>query len=132
MLTLIAAILHDTAEDTETTEQEIRDEFDDAIADIVMECTDDKSLPKAERKRLQIVNAPHKMPRSKLVKSSDKLCNVRSLVAYAPIGWDAQRCLEYFDWAEQVYAGLRGQNALLDTWFDEAIANGRKVYAPAE
>src|SRR5580698_6340444 len=52
--TLIAAILHDTVEDTETTEQEIRDEFGDAIADIVMECTDDKSLPKAERKRLQI------------------------------------------------------------------------------
>ena len=44
---LVAAILHDTIEDTETTAQELADLFGDDVAAIVLEVTDDKSLPKA-------------------------------------------------------------------------------------
>ena len=54
---LAAAILHDTIEDTATTEEELVRTFGREIANIVLEVTDDKSLPKAERKRLQVVHA---------------------------------------------------------------------------
>jgi guanosine-3',5'-bis(diphosphate) 3'-pyrophosphohydrolase len=56
---LAAAALHDTIEDTETTEVELRTTFGDEIASLVLEMTHDKSLPKAERKRLQIEHAQH-------------------------------------------------------------------------
>ena len=57
-----AAILHDTLEDTQTTPAELRDAFGDRIASIVEEVTDDKNLPKAERKRLQIEHAGGDQP----------------------------------------------------------------------
>ena len=53
---------------------------------IVAEVTDDKSLPKMERKRLQIVNAPHKSREAKLVKLADKLYNLRDLKRCTPQG----------------------------------------------
>src|SRR5262249_40434039 len=51
---LQAALLHDTIEDTETTPAEIEQLFGREVLTIVQEVTDDKSLPQAERKRLQI------------------------------------------------------------------------------
>src|SRR5579864_8227138 len=47
---VVAALLHDTVEDTETTRQELETLFGNDVAHVVMEVTDDKSLPKAERK----------------------------------------------------------------------------------
>ncbi|KAK6042373.1 hypothetical protein COOONC_20122 [Cooperia oncophora] len=57
-VTLAAAMLHDTVEDTKTTFEEIKEEFGQEVHDIVKECSDDKSLPKDVRKKAQIENAP--------------------------------------------------------------------------
>lgn len=81
---LIAAILHDTVEDTETTAQELVRHFGQEIADIVLEVTDDKSLLKAERKQQQIDHAPTISRRAKLVKLADKICNLRDLANSPP------------------------------------------------
>ncbi|OZC05636.1 hypothetical protein X798_07389 [Onchocerca flexuosa] len=56
-VTIVAALLHDTIEDTATTLQEINDLFGEEIGHIVQECTDDKSLPVSVRKQLQVKNA---------------------------------------------------------------------------
>ena len=53
-VTLLAAVLHDTVEDTETSFEELEQEFGADVANLVRELTDDKSLRKEERKRLQI------------------------------------------------------------------------------
>ena len=103
---LIAAILHDTIEDTETSEAELRERFGDAVADIVMEVTDDKSLPKQRRKELQIEHAPHKSRGAALVKLADKTCNLRDIAASPPADWPITRRQEYFDWAKRVVDGL--------------------------
>ena len=58
MPTLLAAILHDTIEDTETTTHELEERFRNEVRDLVLEVTDDKQLPKAERKRLQVKRSP--------------------------------------------------------------------------
>ena len=76
---LLAAALHDTVEDTETTFAELEENFGSEVADLVRELTDDKSLEKAERKRLQIVHAPKASVRAKQVKIADKICNVRDI-----------------------------------------------------
>ncbi len=117
---LIAAILHDTVEDTETTEQELVREFGQEIACIVMEVTDDKALPKAERKRLQVEHAATISRRAKLVKLADKICNLRDIASSPPGDWPLERRQEYFDWAKAVVDGLRGVHPALEHIFDEA------------
>lgn len=124
--TLVAALLHDTIEDTATTSEEIRAEFGEDVLRLVLECTDDKSLPKAERKRLQIVNAPHKSPRARQIKLSDKINNVQEIAANPPADWSLERRREYLDWTEQVVNGLRGQNPELEALYEQVLAEGRK------
>ncbi len=117
---LCAALLHDTIEDTDTSADELRQAFGDEIADIVLEVTDDKALPKQQRKALQIEHARHASPRAKLVKLADKICNLRDMAASPPADWSAQRKAEYFDWAAAVVAGLRGSHPVLEGLFDDA------------
>jgi GTP diphosphokinase / guanosine-3',5'-bis(diphosphate) 3'-diphosphatase len=117
---LVAAILHDTIEDTETTAQELADRFGDDVAAIVLEVTDDKSLPKTERKRLQIEHAPTISRRAKLVKLADKISNLRDVASSPPADWSIQRQQEYFDWAKAVIDGVRGIHQTLERIFDDA------------
>lgn len=119
---LVAAILHDTVEDTETNAAELEREFGPAIAAIVMEVTDNKSLPKAERKRLQVEHAAHISHGARLVKLADKICNVRDMIMAPPADWDLARRREYFDWARAVVDRMRGTNARLEQLFDQELA----------
>lgn len=127
---ICAALLHDTIEDTDTTPEELEAEFGTAIKNIVMEVSDDKSLPKAERKRLQIAHAAHISPQAQLVKLADKIANLRDVAASPPADWSLQRRQEYFDWAKAVVDGLRGVNPQLEAVFDRAYAQ-RPAEAPA-
>jgi len=119
---LCAAILHDTIEDTETTADELERAFGRAIASVVLEVTDDKALEYRERKQQQIDHAPHASPQAKLVKLADKICNLRDILAHPPSSWSLQRKQNYFDWAANVVAGLRGANARLEAVFDAVYA----------
>lgn len=121
LATLMAALLHDTIEDTETSPEDLESLFGATVAGIVTEVTDDKNLPKAERKRLQIEHAPHVSDRAKMIKIADKTCNVRDIGSRPPAGWDVQRCREYFEWASRVVAGCRGVNSKLESYFDECV-----------
>ena len=105
---LAAALLHDTIEDTATTLEELREHFGARIAGMVAEVTDDKDLPKVERKRLQIEHAAGISPGAKLVKLADKICNLRDVAGRPPAKWDLERRREYFEWAKRVIDGLRG------------------------
>ena len=117
---LCAALLHDTVEDTETTPEELQAHFGRAVRDIVLEVTDDKNLPKAERKRLQIVKAKGLSRRAKLVKLADKICNLRDIAESPPADWDLKRQQEYYDWAKRVIDRLRGTHRKLEAAFDAA------------
>jgi len=117
---LCAALLHDTLEDTDTTPEELETHFGPVIRAIVMEVTDDKALPKAERKRLQIAHAPGASQEAKLVKLADKICNLRDVARNPPVGWDLRRRRAYFDWAREVVEGIRGTHPRLEALFDEA------------
>ncbi len=119
-LVICAALLHDTIEDTATTEDELARRFGPAVARIVMEVTDDKSLDKAVRKRLQVEHAPHISRQAKLVKLADKIANLRDVASSPPAEWPLARRREYFDWAKEVVDGLRGAHAGLERVFDEA------------
>jgi (p)ppGpp synthase/HD superfamily hydrolase len=115
-----AAVLHDTVEDTATLPAELASDFNSDIASLVMEVTDDKSLDKAARKKLQVELAETKSKRAKFIKLADKTSNLRSLVKSPPDDWSIQRRREYLDWALDVAKGLRGTDVWLEAQFDEA------------
>jgi guanosine-3',5'-bis(diphosphate) 3'-pyrophosphohydrolase len=121
---LCAAILHDTVEDTQTSFDEVAQRFGAEIASVVGEVTDDKSLPKARRKALQVEHAPHLSRAAKLVKLADKICNVRDVADDPPANWPVARRIEYFEWCKRVIDGLRGVHPVLESKFDEEYRRG--------
>ena len=128
-VSVVGALLHDTLEDTKTTPEELEKEFGADVSRVVLEVTDDKRLPKAERKRLQIEQAPKKSERARIIKIADKISNLRSIVSSPPVNWDGVRQREYFEWAEKVVKGCRGINRRLDSEFDEVHAAGLSAIA---
>lgn len=124
---IASALLHDTVEDTDTSKQDLLDAFGEKVTKIVMEVTDDKNLPKQERKRLQIINASSKSTEAKLVKLADKIYNLRDLAMSTPLGWTRHRVLEYFDWAEKVFTGLRGTNKGLENAYQTILDSGPQI-----
>ena len=125
---LIAALLHDTIEDTKTKEHEILELFGQEVLDLVLEVSDDKTLPKMVRKQLQIDNAPKKSTKAKLIKIADKTCNIRDIILNAPTDWTIERKTEYLDWAEKVVISLRGTNQAMEDIFDHWLVIGRKKF----
>lgn len=123
---LIAAVLHDTVEDVGVRPEEIEERFGKHVAGIVAEVTDDKSLPKAERKRLQIEHAPHLSDKAKLVKLADKISNITDVTNNPPADWPIERRREYIDWGVAVVNGLRGTNQPLEDVFDRAVGRARE------
>lgn len=118
--TLCAALLHDTIEDTDTTAEELDREFGAEICSLVLEVTDDKTLPKTERKLAQIEHAAHISDKAKRVKLADKICNLRDVATTPPKNWTLERRQDYFSWAKAVIDNLRGVDPRLEAVFDEA------------
>lgn len=127
---VIAALLHDAVEDQPVSRAAIALEFGEDVAALVMEVTDDKTLPKAQRKRLQVEHAPEKSARAAILKLADKTSNLAALAVSPPANWDTARRLEYVQWARAVAAGLRVDNPwLLERFTDAAAAAERAARA---
>lgn len=122
---LAAAVLHDTIEDTEATAEEVAELFGKEIAAVVQELTDDKSLPKRERKRRQVESAPHKSEAAAQVKLADKTCNIRDVVAAPPADWSAEERRAYVEWGAQVVTGLPKVNGKLEAYFQGVLEQAR-------
>jgi len=122
---LCAALLHDTIEDTKATAAELEERFGKKVTSVVPEITDDKSLEKKIRKKLQIDNAAQLSAEAKLVSLADKICNLRDTAVSPKVGWSSERTQAYFDWAAQVIAGVRGTNPKLEALFDQVYKQGR-------
>jgi guanosine-3',5'-bis(diphosphate) 3'-pyrophosphohydrolase len=107
---LCAAVLHDTIEDTKTTLEELVENFGENIANIVMECTDDKKLDQVTRKKLQIEHAKTTSDNAKLVKLADKYSNLKSLIIDPPVTWSTSRIKGYMVWSIACCSNLYGVN----------------------
>ena len=123
---LTAAILHDTIEDTDATADEIKSQFGEEVLSLVLEVTDDKSLPKQTRKQLQVEHAPHKSEKAKLLKIADKVNNISDIIQSPPESWPLERRQEYLLWSEKVVAGLRGVSPKLEDQYDELLMEGKR------
>jgi GTP diphosphokinase / guanosine-3',5'-bis(diphosphate) 3'-diphosphatase len=127
--TLVAAVLHDTIEDTDTTPEEIEFLFGAEVLALVQEVSDDKNLPKGTRKQLQIEHAAHLSAQAKVIKIADKLHNIYDVSHAPPAAWPQERIHDYLEWAEKVVAGLRGVNPALEAEYDRIQALARAQIA---
>lgn len=124
VVTLQGGVLHDTLEDTDATPEELERCFGPEVRHLVEEVSDDKRLPKEERKRLQVEHAPGLSDRAKRLKLADKTSNVRDVTHSPPAGWSLGRRREYLRWTERVVAGCRGASPALEAAYDEALRDG--------
>lgn len=122
-------MLHDTIEDTDTTDAELRARFGDRITALVLEMTDDTGLEKAERKERQVRDAPRKSAEARCIKLADKASNVHDIAFRPPANWSWARRAEYLDWAERVVGACGATNPGLERHFAETLAAGRAQLA---
>jgi guanosine-3',5'-bis(diphosphate) 3'-pyrophosphohydrolase len=127
---VVAALLHDAIEDQEVPREMIAEAFGEDVASLVEEVTDDKSLEKQERKRLQVAHAPKKSDRAKVIKLADKTSNLRTISTSPSPEWSVKRRLEYVVWAREVAVGLRGVNGRLEAEFDRAATAAEQSVTP--
>ena len=121
--TLVAAILHDTLEDTQTTPDDIREIFGGDVVSIVLEVTDDKTQIKMERKRQQVIHAEHLSQAARVIKLADKLINCRDIINHPPDDWPLSRRRDYIQWAADVISRVRGTNPQLEDAFDRMLSD---------
>ena len=124
---LAAALLHDTLEDTETTPEELEAEFGKKVCEYVLDVTDDKTLPKDERKSRQIEHAKKISKGAALIKLGDKISNVTDVTNNPPADWDINRRKQYLDWAEKVIENCPKVNDRMENKFKEIIKQGREA-----
>jgi guanosine-3',5'-bis(diphosphate) 3'-pyrophosphohydrolase len=127
VVVLIAAVLHDTIEDTNTNPQEIEALFGRDVLGMVIEVTDDKDLPREVRQRLQIETVSGNSCGAKLIRIADKIDNVTELVHSPPAGWSDERKREYLQWAQEVVGRLEGTNACLERMFEERVRQAERL-----
>jgi guanosine-3',5'-bis(diphosphate) 3'-pyrophosphohydrolase len=129
---LAAALLHDTVEDTDTTHEELKAEFGDAVDEMVGEVTDDKEIESPTRKALQIQHAPFLSAGAKLIKIADKISNVREIGVDSPRDWNIERRREYFAWAREVVDATGRPNPMLSAFFDSTLEESVRLLAVEE
>jgi len=126
---MVAAILHDTLEDTKTTTQEIEDKFGPEVLRLVQEVTDDKALPREVRRNQQIKTVDKRSPGAKLIRLADKVSNITDLLRAPPSNWDEKTKIDYLDWTEQVIRRIKGTNACLEQLYEEQLRKARSKFA---
>lgn len=119
---LIAALLHDTVEDCGITAETLAARFGEAVARIVVENSDDMTLPKDARRQQRIAAMPHKSAQARMVKTADVISNLRAIAISAPAGWGADRKLGYLQGCRELIDAGRGANPALEAIFDETAA----------
>ena len=124
---LSAALLHDTLEDTDTSEHELDKIFGSRVRIIVEELTDNDMLTFSQRKQMQIDNAPYLSKDATLVRIADKISNVSDVIENPPPEWNQKRCNKYVDWAEAVMNNCQKVNQDLENHFFELLTEYRKL-----
>ena len=124
---LQAAILHDTIEDTDATPEEIEREFGAEVRNIVLEMTDDMSMPSPQRKRKQVTGAPALSKKAKLIKLADKIANVGDIARHPPPDWSLERRRNYYAWTAEVINQIRGTNPALEACYDEVLRQAQEI-----
>ena len=121
---LISALLHDIIEDTSYSKADLLNDFGQNVYDYVLECTDNKLIPKFERKLLQIAKVNFLKDESRLIKIADKMSNLKSILYTPPTNWNEFRLFGYISWTNEFINNIDIRNELENN----LIKQYRKIY----
>ena len=121
---LVAAVLHDVLEDTQTSADELKERFGERITNLVVELTDDMSLSYEDRKREQIKHAFLLSKDAKLIKMADKIANIRDILEISP-NWSKRRKLQYVEWSCQVIKSCGMVSSELENAFWDIVKEAK-------
>ena len=106
---IVAALLHDTLEDTDTSYDELWEKFGDSVADIVDELTSDKEECKRIGKGKYLKIKMQNMSEEALtIKIADRLYNMRDVACMKP-----EKIQQFIDQNEEIISWLRHNRANL-------------------
>lgn len=125
MVTLQAALLHDTMEDRGVSHENLVAEFGHDVADVVRELTNDADTPPGGKLAMQVAHAKKMSARAAAVKTADKTANLRDLLA-APPDWSADRMRQYYDDAHAVVTAMAEPHPVLQEIFNDVYSSGRR------
>lgn len=108
-LAIRCALLHDTIEDTDTTEADVAAAFGEAVAAGVLALTKDERLPKAERMPDSLRRILRQPDEIAAVKLADRICNLGPPPPY----WKADRIDGYRAEAQTILDALGHADATL-------------------
>lgn len=131
-VTLQAAVLHDTLEDTECTPAELERAFGTEVLAVVLEVSDDKALTKRERRDGQVRSASRLSHRAKLIRIADKISNVHDILHSPPADWPLEWRQGYIEWTERVVDGCRGTDRGLEAHYDQVLEEARRKLSDLE
>jgi guanosine-3',5'-bis(diphosphate) 3'-pyrophosphohydrolase len=117
---IIAALLHDTMEDTDVSNEEIEEKFGKQISDIVSEVTDNMSLPSEKRRKIQIEKAHSLSYEARCIKITDKTCNIHDML-YTKVMWSRKRKINYIIWAKNIVEQIQGTHNDLESAFNNML-----------
>ena len=120
---LVAALLHDVIEDTGASFEDIAKRYGIVASSYVKEMTEKKELSLKERKKAQIIGAFHQTPDVAVIKFSDKLSNLNTLLKNPPSTWSRDKVDQYFLWAQSVIENLPESNQLLKKAVKQVITD---------
>jgi guanosine-3',5'-bis(diphosphate) 3'-pyrophosphohydrolase len=122
--TILAAILHDTIEDTGTTKKDIANLFGERVANFVHEVTNDPAHDKAQTKFVQITESKTRSIQANMVKVADKTYNLRDMTA-SPPNWTREKKIAKTEHARQVVNAMpfvpKRLRAMFDVAYKEAM-----------
>lgn len=122
--TIIASLMHDTIEDTNTTREEIAELFGNEVASIVAEVSNPPGIG-ANKHQWQIDHAKELSDKAASLKVADKIANLRDIVNDPPV-WDQQKKMDYYDHANMMVDAIEKPHPILRDLFKKQYSEGRK------
>jgi len=123
---ILAAILHDTLEDTDTQAEEIESGWGEKVCSIVMEVSDNMKLPPLKRKEQQVIHADRLSPEARAVKMADKICNIRDIL-YTRIRWIRWQKISYINWSVEIIQQISRSHPELEAEFRQTLKEAEDV-----
>lgn len=119
---LIAALLHDTLEDTDATAEEIENLFGPHVLRLVLDLTTDPKLSSKEAKQHQLDHAPYMHEQAKVVKLCDRLYNITDLLNSPPPTWSQEGKDAYIAHTEKLVKALEGAAPFIENEIANIVA----------